>query len=350
MSVGAQTAVGRSAPATAAAVRARIASAALHPYMVDRMGEPLAIARAPWIPAELSFPQRILLLAREAVKETLAPVVEPLAAANIELAIIVGLPAARPGRPGDLERKVSSALARNLPKGLHLASTLTISLGHVAGLVAIEEGCRLIREGKAEACLAGGVESYIEHRTIEWIDWTGQLHAEGNPRGFIPGEAAAFCLLVSEKVVLECQLARLGTVLAATTTIEPKLRRDGAVCIGEGLTESFRQTLSALPDDKTKIDQLIYDFNGQPHRAEEYGFAAMRLGHRFRDPGAFQAPADCWGDVGAASGPLFAILAIAAGRKGYAQGPYTLLWTSAMVAERTSALLHVEPNGEALVR
>ena len=34
----------------------------------------------------------------------------------------------------------------------------------------------------------------------------------------------------------------------------------------------------------------------------------MRAGGLFRDPSGFIAPADCWGDVGAASGPLFLVL------------------------------------------
>ena len=329
---------------------ARVPSIALHPYMVDRMGERLKVARAPWIPAEFGLQQRILMLAHEAAREALLPVVPALAAGGVDLAIIVGLPAARPGLPRALARKVCAELARSVPQEVPVKSTRAISLGHVAGLAAIEEGCRLIREGKAEACLVGGVESYIEHVTIEWIDWTGQLHAAGNPRGFIPGEAAGFCLLVSERAAQKCQLTRLGTVLATATTLEQKLRRDRAVCLGEGLTESFRRTLSGLPDAHTKVDQLIYDFNGQPHRAEEYGFAAMRVGHRFHNPGAFLTPAECWGDVGAASGPLFAILAIHAGKKRYAQGPHTLIWTSAMVAERTSTLVHVDLNGESSVR
>ena len=74
--------------------------------------------------------------------------------------------------------------------------------------------------------------------------------------------------------------------------------------------------------------------NGEPYRADEFGFATVRAGGLFRDPSAFTAPADCWGDVGAASGPLFLVLADAATRKGYAPGPALAAFTSSESGEQ----------------
>ena len=52
-------------------------------------------------------------------------------------------------------------------------------------------------------------------------------------------------------------------------------------------------------------------------------------------------PADCWGDMGAASGPLLATLAISSGARGYAPGPRSMLWTSSEGGYRCAAVLHV---------
>jgi len=52
-------------------------------------------------------------------------------------------------------------------------------------------------------------------------------------------------------------------------------------------------------------------------------------------------PADCWGDVGAASGPLFVMLAVVAGLKGYANGPHMMIFTAAETGERTAALIRI---------
>jgi 3-oxoacyl-[acyl-carrier-protein] synthase-1 len=94
--------------------------------------------------------------------------------------------------------------------------------------------------------------------------------------------------------------------------------------------------------DGPRIDDIIGDMNGEPYRADEYAFAIVRTSRRFVDAGTFQAPADCWGDVGAASGPLFAVLATAAASRGYARGPHTLLWTSSESGERTALVLYSE--------
>lgn len=73
-----------------------------------------------------------------------------------------------------------------------------------------------------------------------------------------------------------------------------------------------------------KIDATLCDQNGEAYRADEFGFMLARTSEGFVNPADFEAPADCWGDVGAASGPLFVVLAAMAAKKGYAKGPRTL--------------------------
>ena len=90
------------------------------------------------------------------------------------------------------------------------------------------------------------------------------------------------------------------------------------------------------------MDEIFCDQNGEPYRADEYGFAAARHSDRFRDLADFVAPADCWGDVGAASGVLLMILATYAGAKGYAKGPAALVLAGSDTGERGAALLHLE--------
>lgn len=336
---GAQTAVGRTVHAIAAAARARVTAGGRHPFMVDRLGERMVVARAPWLRPELSLERRIVELAGDALDDAIESV---SALGGSRVALVIGLPAPRPGLPRGFHERVCSELGRRVTARLPVGAIDAVPLGHVAGLAAVEDGCRRISRGEVDACIAGGVDSYIDRATLEWLDWTGCLHAAENPRGFIPGEAAGFCVLAAEPLVRERSLPVLARVAAAATTQEQKLRRDRAVCTGEGLTAAFRSVLAQLPTD-VKVEQLLYDYNGQPHRAEEYGFAVMRVGDRFREPGRLTTPAESWGDVGAATGPLLAMLAIVAASKGYARGGHALVWTSAMVAERTAALLNISP-------
>lgn len=96
--------------------------------------------------------------------------------------------------------------------------------------------------------------------------------------------------------------------------------------------------LSCLPRG-CYVDHSICDINGEPYRADEYGFAMMRSANKFDGQADFETPASCWGDVGAASGPLFLVLSALAHHKGYSPGSSTLLWTSSRGGLRSAALV-----------
>ena len=70
----------------------------------------------------------------------------------------------------------------------------------------------------------------------------------------------------------------------------------------------------------------------------------MRIAGHLQNPDAFVAPAECWGDVGAATAPLLLGLAVAAARRGHAAGPYSLVTTSGDGGLRGAALVHAEPQ------
>src|SRR5436853_7542086 len=93
------------------------------------------------------------------------------------------------------------------------------------------------------------------------------------------------------------------------------------------------------PDER--VNGQICDLNGQRYRNEEFTFTLTRTQPLLVKAHDFATPADCWGDVGAASGPLFAMLAIASGLRGYASGPRVLLWAGAEAGQRAAALLHL---------
>jgi 3-oxoacyl-[acyl-carrier-protein] synthase-1 len=142
-------------------------------------------------------------------------------------------------------------------------------------------------------------------------------------------------------------LNAVATVTSVATAYETELIKTGAVCLGEGLSSAFKGALAAL-HASTFVDDMICDLNGETYRADEFAFTLVRTAQCFRRPGVFLAPADCWGDVGAASGPLFLALAVAGGLRGYSKGPYTLLWTSSEGGERGAALIFVKPGSKTI--
>jgi 3-oxoacyl-[acyl-carrier-protein] synthase-1 len=205
--------------------------------------------------------------------------------------------------------------------------------------MAIQEAWNLVMSGAAEFCVAGGADSYVDDDTLAWIEDSFQLHNASNAYGFIPGEAAGLALLTSKESASEHHLGVLAEILSITTTQEHHRIKTDSVCTGVGMTEAVRQVLRALPDDQSQVDQVFCDQNGETYRANEYGFTLTRTGEWFVDGSDFLAPADCWGDVGAASGPLLLGLASSAASGAYTKGPLSLLSTSSEGGHRCVALV-----------
>jgi 3-oxoacyl-[acyl-carrier-protein] synthase-1 len=338
LGTGASTSVGESAPATAAAVRAALSAFHEHPFAVDKEGAPMIVARAGWLPDESAGVSRYADLARPALREALLPLPQGLGGG---VGLFLGLPAQRPGRPGGLEDGLKAALTESLPERTTLAFVRTIPAGHASGLIAIQEAAACLQLGKAEFCLVGGVESYLDPDSLEWIDANDQLHSEENSWGFVPGEAAAFCLLARTREARRRSLAARAEIVTTGVAREKNLIKTETVCLGQGLTRAMQEALRTL-DASAKVDYQICDLNGESYRADELGFAVARLGASFADPAECWAPADCWGDVGAASGVLFLMLAVAGAEKGYAAGRHALLWASSESGERAATLVRAE--------
>jgi len=339
VSVGAVTPLGHDAWASAAAVRAGIAGFAQHPYMVDEVGEPMRVASVPGLDAAFIGTRRFEALLEPAIDEALAVISAAPAGRNLRCALALALPCARPGLPEDLARALTTHVRQRHGALLHAVAVMPH--GHAAAGVALNAAWPELSEGSLDACLLAGVDSYLDPLTLEWLEASEQLHGGGrfnNAWGMIPGEAAGAVLLARESVVCERGWQPLARVLGAGVAHEPKHIKTDTVCIGEGLTSAFHQALSGVPEGM-QVTDIYCDMNGEPYRADEYGFTALRPKAHFASPSEFHAPADCWGDVGAASGLLHMMLACVAAGKRYGKGPLAFVWGSSESGERAAALL-----------
>ena len=346
--VGARTPVGFTADASAAAIRGSISVIRHHPYFVDKAGEPMKMTRDAALATDLDGTHRCLELAGSALSQAVGPLVEHQVPVGV-IPTIVGLPEERPGRSADFERMLASDLmATAAERGVSL-HVQTIPYGHSAGLMALDTAVRRIRSGEIEVCLVGGVDSYIQGETLEWLDDHKQLMSGGNRSGFPPGEAAGFCLVASSTFVRRASLDPLASVLSVSTTVEKNRIKTKTICIGEGLTAAISGACAPLDPAKGRVDQAWCDINGERYRSTEYAYALLRTQLLFVKAHVAH-PADCWGDVGAASGPLFACLAIASWSRGYAKGPRALLWAGSECGYRAAAVLQHGNDGRDFAR
>jgi 3-oxoacyl-[acyl-carrier-protein] synthase I len=339
LGIGACTPVGRSVWASAAAARAGVSGFTEHPFMLDGVGEPMRVARALWLDIGIQGPERYWALLAPAIEEVIGRVKNRDALKPASLCLAIALPPHRPGRPADLASWLH-ALVHEHFRGL-VARIAVYEFGHAAGYSALDDALRGMASSPAAPWIVAGVDSYLAPETLEWIEASDQFHGAGplnNAWGFIPGEAASAVLIGTSASGQRLGLESLGDVISVGLGREQKLIKTDSVCTGEGLTAAFRSTLEILAPGE-QIHNVFCDLNGETYRADEYGFTALRTKDHFRAATEFVAPADVWGDIGAAGAPLHIAMAMICHRKRYSRGPTSLTWASSESGERGAAVV-----------
>jgi 3-oxoacyl-[acyl-carrier-protein] synthase-1 len=307
--------------------------------MVDARGELVRMAVDPRLDPELLGSRRLAALAKSSIDE----VVTKVGGADVVRAgdVLVAVPETRPGFGEADARDVVDELGADATlKGARVA---VAGRGHAGALAALSAGVARLAAGRAEVCTVVGVDSYAHADTIEWLDANRQLVGEGVRGGFAPGEAAGAVVLATAGVRRTLRLPSLGIVRGAHAAVETKLIKTDADVLGEGLFAAISGALSELTIPSEAIDATYCDINGERYRADEWTFAALRLGDALRTT-QFDAPSDCWGDVGAASGVLGCILAVWSWARKYAKGPRALVWGSSEAGLRGAAVLEHVPG------
>ena len=334
--VGATTPIGRDAASSAAAVRAGISGFDNHPLATDATGQPIRVAQASWLAPDLQGAARFEGLLSPALDQAVAPIVA--SGARVRVGLILALPEARPGVPMRLTESLRALAASRFA----FCETGTVGAGAAAGLLAVASACSRLAGGFVDACVVAAVDSHTGAPTLEWLEDNEQIHGAGhanNAWGFVPGEAAGALLIATAATLTRLTLTPLARVLSVGNATESRRIKTMTICTGEGMTAAFTASLAKLPPGQ-RVTDVVCDLNGEPYRSDEFGFATMRTRQQFESPSDFVAPADCWGDVATATGPLAAMLAVMAARKGYSNGDYPLVCAGSENGQRAAMLLH----------
>lgn len=335
--VGARTPVGFEAASSAAAVRAGLTAAKRHPCLVDVRGDMMPAALDAALQPHLLGAPRQLAMLEPALREAAAPL-RVARDRPLRTALLIGLPEMRPGQS---ERDVAAVLdgVRSLDLPGRARDIDVFPLGHAAGLIAVAKGASAIASGALDACVVGGVDSYLHPLTMEWLDANRQLIGSVSRSGFVPGEGAGACLLVSDELKEALDCVALLRVRGVAVGRETALIKTQDMCFGVGLASTVREAVRGLRLPEERIGYTICDQNGERYRGEEWGFMCLRSDGCFDDPTNYLAPSECWGDVGAASGPLFVMLAWQAHARGYAPAAITAVCTGSEGGQRAVVVL-----------
>ena len=343
---GMVSSVGYNAPMTAASVRANICRYS-ESHITDKAGEPMVLSMSGFIDDGLRGLDRLLALAVPSAKEAMAPLLTGNFPQNelFAVPICLGLAASRPGFDSNTGYMILNRLEAETAIPFSKTQKFIIPTGHASGLMGIEKAVELIRSGKEKFVLVGGVDSYFDEDTLVWLDENKRLHSEKNKDGFIPGEGAGFSLVTSMDFANRYRLKPLSMILSAVSGEEPNPFMSNSICIGQGLTDVLRRALAVLANNEV-ADWIICDMNDESFRALEWSYAYLRTGKHHGEPLEIWHPADCCGDIGAASGPVFTGIAIAALNKRYGRGTRPLIWTSSDYSQRSAMLLSLPIRGK----
>ena len=339
--VGARTPLGLNAESSIAAVRAGIARIEEHPFFLDRQGEPVRLALDAELDPLLTGPERFTAIAETALQEVCTALAKKAPdLGNIPL--FLGVPEVRPGwTKHDMQLVLDQLARKTFP--VPLRTIELFPFGHAAGLLALDAACQKIHTGQQSVSVIAGVDSYWNFDTLEWLHQNRQLSTPYHRGAFFPGEGVGAVAVAAESMVRRYQWASMGRVRGIGAALEPNTIKTDTVCVGEGLTACIRKAVSGFRFPGEAIDGIICDINGERYRAEEWGFALLRLPEVFVDPTRYDLPTSCWGDMGAASGPLAMAIVVKAAQKGWAKGTRYLVWNSSEGGQRAAASL--ELNG-----
>ena len=126
--VGARTAVGTTAPATAAAMRAGITAMGNHPFMIDKAGNPMVVCVDPTLPVQLDTLERFLELALRPAYEALMPVLEN-SKVKPRISILIALPEDRPGTPENFRNEFYKRFASEIASHISIQELHCYPLG-----------------------------------------------------------------------------------------------------------------------------------------------------------------------------------------------------------------------------
>lgn len=186
---------------------------------------------------------------------------------------------------------------------IDLKASKMLTSGRAGGFQSVELARHYLQETGRDFALVGGVDTYMYClQQLAILDQEDRLLTEGVLDGFVPGEAAGFLLLASDDALKHRRLESRLKLYQPAIASEVGHRYSEEPYKGDGLANAFRDALQANPDGQ--VHTIYSSLNGESFGAKELGVAIMRNQQRIKSDVDIQHPAECFGDIGAAFGPV----------------------------------------------
>lgn len=213
--------------------------------------------------------------------------------------------------PASLSPRFIEYLIQQSGLPIELAASRLIGTGRTGVLEALALALRYLHDSEFDEVLIGGGDSYQNSELLAALDETDRILAPGVMNGFAPGEGASFVLLTRDPAKALRSKTHLPSLSMPGLSREPGHLFSDEPYRGDGLAQAFTQAL-ANNGSQSPIVDTYSSMNGEHYWAKEYGVAMIRNRERFADTCAHHHPADCYGDLGAATGAMLITLAVQA--------------------------------------
>jgi 3-oxoacyl-[acyl-carrier-protein] synthase-1 len=216
--------------------------------------------------------------------------------------------------------------------------------GHSGMLAAISQAAGDLAARGERGCVLAGVGSYFNTETLAALDAAGRLKSERNRDGFVPGECGVAILLESVSALEKRGAAPLAILRGTGNGREPRGIVSGNPSSGQGLRGAIEQAFASAQLN-AGVEWVVCDLNGESFRAREWGLVQSYLPTLVGTVRRVWHPADCIGDVGAASGGVLLATVARAFARGYHPATRALVWAGSDEGAR-SAMIIDKPGTE----
>jgi len=318
--IGMITSVGADTEMTAVAMAAEYSGYRVSDYRT-REGQPVTMSNIPealfpLVKAEIDQGNRcrvqfehIIKMAIVALREALSQ--QPLSSPTQQTAIplVLALPEPRfTVTHIDPQILIANLAAQDdLPLNSNLVHRLYH--GRAAGIQGVDIALRYLYDAGEDYVLLGGSDSHLHYPRIHDLSAEQRLLAPGVMDGFAPGEGAGFLLLTRHpQQALSYNQHIIGLSQPGTGEEPGHLYDDSDQPYrGDGLDQAFK---NALADNHGRNIHTIYSsMNGEHYWAKECAVAMLRNESHLQERISIAHPADCYGDLGAATGSVLLGLA-----------------------------------------
>jgi 3-oxoacyl-[acyl-carrier-protein] synthase-1 len=188
--------------------------------------------------------------------------------------------------------------------------------------------------------IIAGVDSYLSAATLAAYQEQHRILADDNNDGFIPGEAGSAIVVTSSGRGGGLSIIGMGFAREYATVLS------GVPLRGDGLSKAISDALMEAGLAMRDLDFRITDIGGEQYGFKEASLALSRTLHERKEVFEMWQPADCIGEVGAASLPCMLGIALAAARKGYAPARNVLCHLANDDGRRVALIVQVHESAD----